>query len=313
MRFLPFRLPPRSALPVAPAVATLTLSLSLLLGPQPACAELIGVATSFSPGSLYSINQATGVATLLTNTPGTAPSATGADFRQGVLYVSDVINIGDLVFGTYNLVTGAFTQISNQSTFNNFHGLAYRPSNDQFYSVDGSTGQPLITIHPVTGALTTIANTNTLIEGLAFDQANDILYGVTLDGIALNLVTINPSSGVVTAIGATGQAGARAGLAFDEDNDILYMNLGDGGTTPTSLFTVNTTTGAATLVGGNGPVAGQGIDGLAWRSSIASAAPEPASLALLALSGLPVAGMVIRRTQVRRVAADALPECQMPF
>ncbi len=273
---------------------------ALVLVPRPAAADLIGVATGETgPGAIYSVNQATGAATLLTSTPGTRPSFVGAEFRQGVLYVSDVDFNGDFVLGTYDLITGAFTQISNQSTFISLMGLAYRPSNDLFYSVDLLPDRPLVTIHPITGAVTTIGNTNNGgILGLAFDQANDILYGVTLTAAsAIDLVTINPSSGVVTSIGATGQTASNtlAGLAFDEDNDILYMNLGISNSSPNSLFTVNTATGAATLVGSNGAVIGNGIDGLAWRATASAAAPEPGAFALLALSGLPLVGVVVRR------------------
>jgi len=101
----------------------------------------------------------------------------------------------------------------------------------------------------------------------------------------------------VTTIGATGQFGRRAGLAFDEDNRILYMNLSVDGSTPNSLFRINTATGAATLVGGNGAVVEEGIDGLAWRPGIGAVpVPEPSSFAL---TGLGILGLVawLRRTK----------------
>ena len=139
--------------------------------------------------------------------------------------------------------------------------------------------------------------------------ARSVLFATCLLSVAgLGLLAPRPANAELIGIAsnnpgalysinqATGQSGGLVGLAFDEDNDVLYMNLGSNTTTPNSLFTINTTTGAATLVGANGAVAGQGIDGLAWRSSaVASAAPEPGTFALLALTGLPVAGAVIRR------------------
>lgn len=285
------------------AAAAATAALGLLVVSRPAHAQLIGVASSTStPGAIYSINDATGAATLLTTTPGTRPSFVGADFRQGVLYVSDVAFNGDFMFGTYDLATGAFTQVSNQGIFADIRGLAYRPGSDLFYGVEGSRpGFPIVTIHPVTGAVTTIGDTNTFILGLAFNQASDTLYGISwggLPGNPLNLVTINTSTAAVTPVGPTGQTASdfSAGLAFDEDNDILYMNLATNTSTPNSLFTVNTATGAATLVGANGSVMGLGIDGLAWRvAATRTAAPEPATLALVGMGLLPVAGAVIRR------------------
>jgi hypothetical protein len=279
----------------------------LLLVPRSAKAQLIGVASSNTvPGVIYSINQANGAATLLTATPGTTPFFSGAEFRQGVLFVSNVTTGSNTLFGTYNLATGAFTQISNQTNgeFNDLWGLAYRPSNDRFYSVDGSSpGFLLVTIHPITGAISTIGPTGDSANralGMAFDQANDILYALTSDfgGDPINLVTINPLTGAITTIGPTGQTAtdARAGLAFDEDNRTLFMNLGTTTSAPNSLFSVNTATGAATLVGSNGPVIGNGIEGLAWRPvNVAAAAPEPAAIALVGMGLLPVAGAVIHR------------------
>jgi len=277
--------------------------LSLLGSSRSASAELIGVASRFTaPSAIYSIDPATGVATLLTNTPGTAPYLTGADFRQGILYASDVTWAdGICVFVTYDLATGAFVQISDQAGFE-LDGLAYRQGNDLFYSVSNSSNfenvHELVTIDPGTGAVSNIANTLTFVRGLAFDQASDILYGVTGEtATSINLVTIDPSTGAVTTIGATGQFGRRAGLAFDEDNRILYMNLGVDASTPNSLFRINTATGAATLVGGNGAVVGEGIDGVAWRPGIgAVSVPEPSSFAL---TGLGMLGLVawLRRTK----------------
>src|SRR5262245_56280155 len=101
--------------------------LSLLGSPSSASAELIGMASNI-PGAIYSIDPVIGAATLLTNTPLTDTAFIGAEFRQGVFYVSDVCcpTIG-LALGTYDLKTGAFTQVSDQGGSQNLQGLAYRP------------------------------------------------------------------------------------------------------------------------------------------------------------------------------------------
>ena len=88
-----------------------------------------------------------------------------------------------------------------------------------------------------------------------------------------------------------------AGLAFDEDSRILYANaipFGGGTGSPSLLYTVNVTTGLATLVGANGQ---NDIDGLAWISDGPDdhrSIPEPLT-ATLGLMGLGVLGMATRR------------------
>jgi hypothetical protein len=73
------------------------------------------------------------------------------------------------------------------------------------------------------------------------------------------------------------------------------MNLGDGGGGD-SLYTVNTSTGAATLVGANG-VSGNGIDGIAF---LPAAVPEIdgglLAGAMVVLSG----GVLMLRGRLRR-------------
>lgn len=65
-----------------------------------------------------------------------------------------------------------------------------------------------------------------------------------------DLYTLNPATAVATSIGPTGHA--FTGLAFDPTTDILYgVTSPNDGDVPSrnSLFTIDMTTGAATLVG----------------------------------------------------------------
>src|SRR5262245_40231296 len=80
--------------------------------PAQAAGVLYGLSSSF-PGSLYTINSATGAASLVTNLSNQT-SIVGLEARQGVLYASDVNGGGGAQFGTINPSTGAFTALNNQ-------------------------------------------------------------------------------------------------------------------------------------------------------------------------------------------------------
>jgi hypothetical protein len=79
-------------------------------------------------------------------------------------------------------------------------------------------------------------------------QACATLFGCTGTGDSIStLYRINPSSGVGFAVGAMGIRGC-SGLAFDPDTAILYA-VGDSPAFVNSLWIVDPSTGAATLVG----------------------------------------------------------------
>lgn len=94
-----------------------------------------------------------------------------------------------------------------------------------------------------------------------------VLYAAAGGGAASNLYSVDSSTGTATAIGPTGVA--LTGLAVDPTTGIMY-----GATTPNSpvsplsLVTINTTTGAATLVGSFAlQVGGSAIADLAFNAS----------------------------------------------
>jgi hypothetical protein len=262
------------------------LALMVLLGwvtglPPSAHAGLIGLSSS-NPGRLYSVNSATGSATLLTSL-GHETSLVGLEYLDATVYTTDVLVAGTFHFGSINLTTGVFTPLNDQGGSLNWHALAGDATANLLYTVDlNQPAFPLLSVTPL-GVVITIGNTNQNIRGLAFDSDNDILYGVTFN----DLFTINTVTGAATLVGATGLDVSNLGLAYDS-NRLLYLNVAD----TNSLYRLNTTTGAATLVGDNNPAAALHIDGLAY---IPEPVPEPTSAALLGLGGLGLAGYVSRR------------------
>ena len=109
--------------------------------------------------------------------------------------------------------------------------------------------------------------------GLALQQIDDPIIGAgggdtaTLYGVARNigpgrgsgLVTINKSTGIATAVGSLTNFGATGilnptGLEFHKD--VLYMCANN----PVALYTINTTTGRATIV--NSEITNFGLSGV---------------------------------------------------
>ena len=103
-------------------------------------AGLIGLSSGF-PANVYSIDAATGVATLLT--PTEDANLVGATFLGGQLYGSDICEPNCFSVGTIDLGTGAYTFVSDQDGSANWHGLASDESAGLIYTVDISDGNKL--------------------------------------------------------------------------------------------------------------------------------------------------------------------------
>jgi hypothetical protein len=120
----------------------------------------------------------------------------------------------------------------------------------ELYTLNATTGAMLQDIGP----LNDLSNVNYPVTGLAFQPHSGALLGSTgssgAAGTAAMLIKINPATAQVLVIGAfnVGNAGTPAtmtDLAFDSAG-ILY---GIGSVGGAHLYTINTSTGQATLVG----------------------------------------------------------------
>jgi hypothetical protein len=115
------------------------------------------------------------------------------------------------------------------------------------YAVRSDGDDKLYSINLTTGVATAIGNDTGFddIESLAFSPGCDTLYGV--DDVTDRLVTCNVTTGACTAVGPLGVDVTDTGLAVDFEGRILLST--DAPKNPTNSYTVNPTTGAATLLG----------------------------------------------------------------
>lgn len=113
----------------------------------------------------------------------------------------------------------------------------------------GSLAGSLYTLDSTTGAATLVGSMGSYaITGMAFRPSDGVLFGSTANGSPTNpkwLVTIDPTTGAVTPVGAFGVTGfnTMADIAFAAD-DTLYGIA----SSQHRLYTINTSTGAATQV-----------------------------------------------------------------
>ena len=88
------------------------------------------------------------------------------------------------------------------------------------------------------------------IDAIAFDAA-DVLYGIGFDPPTFQLRTINTVTGVSTPVGPTNDV--YVGLAFHPSTGVLFGSIGGfQPINPDGIATINTSNGAATVIGTTG-------------------------------------------------------------
>ncbi len=269
--------------------------------PLRASAETIYSSTLFR--NLVSYDSAA-PGTFLTNVPITGlvdqfESVIGIDFRPatGVLYA--VGNAPGSIFRLYTLdtATGVATRIgsSDLTLGGNWWGIDFDPVADQIRLVSDANAN--VRINPLTGALSgtdSAINPSGAVIALAYDR-NDTNAGTPttlfgIDSTSDQLVRIGSVNGSPSGAG-TGTVANIGSLGFNTESSAGFDIAPSGtayaalsGTDPFSpqLYTVNLSTGAATLVG----QIGSGSDGIIGLAVPTAPVPEPAGAVLLGVSGL---------------------------
>jgi hypothetical protein len=244
----------------------------------------------FSSGTgFYTMNQATGAKTLVGNTGITSTGDLTSD-EKSTIWTNDMTNDNLL---TVNPATGAITSTIGIRAVTGapipIVSLAFDTVTDALYGntavgFGGTTNDTLFRIDPVTGDATLIGTIGfNEVYALGFDQSGT-LFGISQSRSAL--LKISTSTGAGSMVAPVTLA-APYDLAFRPEDNKMFVADSNPGTF--SLYTMDPTTGAATLVG---PYGGSGTNlvGLAFLT------PEPGTIGLV-LVGL---GLLGRKAHSRR-------------
>jgi len=245
---------PGSISPLIPVTGLLAGTTLIGIDFQPATGLLIGVGTNGLNGGIYTLNPLTGAATLIN----TFALAAGGQSGFGV---------------DFNPVVDALRIVSD--------------TGDDMRITAGGTGTVVVDSLLSQSGVTGAAYSNN-VAGAASTTLFDISY--TQDALftqgSPGGTPVSPNTGMLFMVGPLGlNVGPQIGFDISGATGVAFASFIAIGGAGSGLYTINLSTGAATLVGaiGGGNITVQGL------SVQAQTVPEPGTLALL---GIGVAGLI---------------------
>lgn len=265
-------------------------------------ATLIGLGAAIPANAAHEMIYAVDVQNNLINFWSDAPAnvinsynLTGLQFAEEVRGI-DFWNGTILALGsssrlyTINPNTGAATQVGAGQFSTLLNGQTFATDNSPagFQVVSGLGGGQNLLVDRTTAGVTVQPNVSYAsgdplfgvaprIDGLAYDPATQRFYAA--DTLQNTLAMFSPASGVLNTIGMLGIDPSRFnGFDISGFTGISYLGTPAASSDPqANLYSVNTTTGAASLIG----QIGQPGDNYLIRAM--TVVPEPGSMALLGL------------------------------
>ena len=250
----------------------------LLTGEARALPILVGD----NAGVLHSVDSVTGDVTTIgpMHSPGSSTGIAMTDLAMDA--AGNLFGVGLRFQGLYS-INPANAEVSFiDDTGTDLIGLAFDASGT-LYGTSALDGTGLYTVDTSTGAGTFVgpiiepgASASRIIQDIAFDS-NGILYGLGDKGsIVPVLFTIDPVTGDAVEIGVPLVSNPRLGLgiAFDSDDNLFVA------TRPGTFWSVDTTTGLATLIDLENVLA-FGATSNPHPISGPNPAPEPSTVGLL--------------------------------
>ena len=185
------------------------------------------------------------------NTIGTTmTSLFSGDFLAGDFSTLYAISYSDNNLYTVDTTTGAYTLVgpSTPPSVQSWTGLSGTPDGTLYgLTTDCSTSSHLVTVDPMTAAVTDLGNLSGIACGidLAYNTNDGMIYIVDL--ISDVLFKVDPATTSVYYVGLTGVAANFAqGMDFEDESGVLYWA---AYTTQGELRILDTSTGASSLVG----------------------------------------------------------------
>lgn len=215
------------------------------------------------------------------------PNAYGIDFdaTATTLWGARTLDSGlTYQYGSFDLSNGVYNQaglITGLGTGEGITGLTAAANGSTWYlsTYIAGTGSKLYVGDITTGAfsLVGVMNANIMIDIAIDSQGN--LYGTNITDDLL--YSINTTTGAGTAVGPLGfNMNFAQGMDFDWSTDTLYATMYQG-TGVGQFASINTTTGAATMLADTLPLNAE----MEMAIKVA-AVPAPGAIALLGLAGL---------------------------
>lgn len=254
--------------------------------------QLLG---SSQTGELFAVDLGSGAGSLISTMPAGLATEIEYDLAAGILY-ADETNGGPNLH-SIDIPTGASTG-SVMHAFGALTGMEFANGNLYGTFIPGpGASSDLVIVDTGTGGFTTVGATGFgPISGLAYDDGTGTMYGITAGGSTAQLLTIDLSTGAGTVVGSTNYEFIGS-IEFGPDG-VLYAGTASGGglmpgasptkiIQPNTLLTIDTATGAASVVGSVG-FSVTGLTACATAPLIDEPTPVPvfSGAPVLALGGL---------------------------